>query len=192
MLFIKYLDLVYNSIISIQKRSIMERKSKKLSYIDGHHLEEGVLKPTIKDVEIMMTGTKRFHNCLYLILGLSKLQRILMDWISEEMDSRNMIRNEAYNRKLFIDFVSSLVIDGENRVYKDSSVNTAFHDLKVSGLLIPVSKSVYQVNPNYYWGGTDKDRVNEIMMNIQFASSETNFRVIPNGKDFQITKKGKK
>lgn len=160
----------------------MQRKSKTIEYIDGHYLDGDMLKPTIKTVDVMMTGTKRFHNCLYLLLGLSKLQRILMDWISEEMDERNMVRNEAYTRGMFIDFVSDLVIDGEKKIYKDQSVNNAFHGLKTAGLLIPVSKSVYQVNPKYYWSGTDKDRVDQIMVNLQFESESTNFKVLPSGK----------
>jgi len=167
----------------------MERKKKTIAYIDGHYLDGDVLRPVIKSVEVSMTGVKRFHNSLYLLLGLSKLQRVLMDWISEEMDDRNMIRNEAFTRNTFIEFVGNLLIDGENRIYKDSSVNTAFHDLKVIGLLLPVSKSLYQVNPQYYWGGSDKDRVDEIMMNIRFSSTETNFKVLPNGRNYEVSKK---
>jgi len=178
--------LFYESIINIQKASIMERKVKTIEYVEGHYIKDDVLRPMMKKEEIMMTGTKRFHNCLYLILGLSKLQRVLMDWISEEMDSRNMIRNEKYTREQFINFISTLLIEGENKVYKDTSVNTAFHDLKTVGLLIPVSKSVYQVNPKYYWSGTDKDRIEEIMLNIRFGSNESNFHVIP---DYKTSKR---
>lgn len=169
----------------------MERKVKKVEYIDGHHLEGETLVPTIKGVEVMMTGTKRFHNCLYLILGLSKLQRVLMDWISEEMDERNIIRNDAYVRSVFIKFIEDLVIDGEKKTYKDDSVNNAFHALKEAKLLIPISKGVYQVNPNYYWSGNDKSRIEEIMMNIRFSSTSSNFKVLSDGQKWNVTKKGK-
>ena len=170
---------------------MMDRKIKRIDYIDGHKVDGDILVPVLKYEEIMMTGTKRFHNCLYLILGLGRLERVLMDWVSEEMDKDNMVRNDFYNRKNFIDFISNIEMDGKKNTYIDSSVNTAFSMLQKSGLLISVSKGVYKVNPKYYWNGTDKDRVNQIMVNLEFASANTNFRVIPNGKDFQIVKKGK-
>lgn len=169
----------------------MVRKTKKISYIDGHTIVDDTLIPVCKEVDIMMTGTKRFHNCLYLILGLSKLQRVLMDWVSEEMDDRNIIRNDGYVRSVFIKFIEDLVIDGEKKTYKDESVNNAFHGLKQAGLLIPMSKGVYKVNPKYYWSGSDKDRIEEIMMNIQFSSGSSNFKVLPDGQKWNLTKKGK-
>ncbi len=170
--------MVYN-IITDNRKLIMIRKTKIIEYIDGHYIDNDVLKPTLKKVDIMMTGTKRFHNCIYLILGLSKLERALMDWVSEEMDGRNMIRNEKYTRGIFINFISEIVIEDEKKVYQDASVNNAFHGLKDKGLLLPVSKGTYQVNPKYYWAGSDKDRSEEIMMNIRFSSTETNFNVLP-------------
>lgn len=184
---INVLSSFYNITID-NRKLIMTRKTKIVEYIDGHYLDGDILKPVCKKVEIMMTGTKRFHNCLYLILGLSKLERALIDWVSEEMDDRNIIRNEKYTRGTFIKFISEIVIDEENKVYQDASVNNAFHGLKEKGLLIPVGKGVYQVNPKYYWNGSDKSRVDEIMLNIQFASAETNFRVMPDGKSYKISK----
>ena len=56
----------------------MIRKIKKIDYIDGHHLEDDILRPTLKNEQVMLTGTKRFHNCLHLILGLTKLERLLI------------------------------------------------------------------------------------------------------------------
>lgn len=166
----------------------MVRKTKKISYIDGHTIDNDTLVPICKEVDIMLTGTKRFHNCLYLILGLSKIQRVLMDWVSEEMDERNIIRNDKYVRSVFINFIEELVIDGEKKSYKDESVNNAFHGLSKSGLLLPVSKGVYQVNPKYYWSGNDKDRIEEIMMNIRFSSSSSNFKVLPDGQKWKLNK----
>jgi hypothetical protein len=50
---------------------------------------------------------------------------------------------------------------------------------------------VYQVNPKYYWRGSDKERIETIMMNIQFNSDSTNFKVIDAGKH-TITKRNPK
>jgi len=167
-----------------------ERKYKKVVYIEGHRLDGDMLVPIEKEEHIMISGTKRFHNCLYLVLGVNKLQRILMDWISEEMDDRNMIRNDIHTRGMFTGFLKEIQIDGQKVAYGDQSIANAFHGLYKSGLLIRHTKSVYQVNPKYYWRGNDKDRIEIIMMNIQFGSTSTNFRVLDAGKH-TITKRNK-
>lgn len=167
----------------------MNRKEKSIEYVDGHYLKDNELVPMFKSVDIMMSGTKRFHNCLYLILGLTKLQRLLMDWVSEEMDERNIIRNDKYTRSVFIKFISELLIDGENKTYRDESVNNAFHGLYTSGLLLPVTKGVYQVNPEYYWKGSDVSRIQEIMLNIRFSSKSANFKVLTDGEKYNLVKK---
>jgi len=184
--------LFYNIITHNRILVIMsERRYKKIIYIDGHVLEGDTLMPVQKEELVMISGTKRFHNCLYLILGVNKLQRILMDWISEEMDDRNMIRNDSHTRGMFASFLTEIQIDGQNVKYTDQSIANAFHGLYKSGLLIRHNKSVYQVNPKYYWRGSDKERIEVIMMNIQFNSDSTNFRVIDAGKH-TITKRNPK
>lgn len=184
--------MIYNIITHNRILIIMsERRYKKVVYVDGHTVEGDVLKPLQKEEFIMVSGTKSFHNCLYLILGVNKLQRILMDWISEEMDDRNMIRNDTHTRGMFANFLTEIQIDGQTVKYEDQSIANAFHGLFKSGLLIRHTKSVYQVNPKYYWRGSDKDRIETIMMNIQFNSKETNFRVLDAGK-YTVTKKDAK
>ncbi len=169
--------------MSIRKVAILE-------YAEGHIMDGDVLKPIIKQQDIMLTGTKRFHDCLYLILGVNKLQRVLMDWLSEEMDDKNMVKNDKYVRTQFINFVADLIYDGKKNEYKDQSVANAFHGLFKHGLLIQHSRMYYQVNPLYYWRGNDKDRIESIMMNIKFNSKETNFKVL-NADKYEIRIKGK-
>lgn len=171
----------------------IERKYKTINYIDGHRLEDGILVPQNKSKDIMLTNTKRFHNCIYLILGVGRLERVLMDWISEEMDTNNYIRNDVYTRSNFIEFIRDVKMEGKKTEYEDTSVNSAFHNLKSVGLLIPVRKGLYQVNPEYYWRGTDKDREEQIMLNIKFNSKNNNFKVYAGGKhDVFLKRDGKR
>lgn len=161
-----------------------------IHYAEGFTTKDENLYPVMKEKEIMLSGTKRFHNCLYLILGLNKLQRILMDWLSEEMDDLNMVKNDKYVRQKFLNFLESIQLTDEKKAYKDQSVANAFHGLKKSGLLLEHSRMYYKVNPMYYWRGNDKDRIDEIMMNIRFKSTETNFKVLNGGK-WEVRLKGK-
>lgn len=184
--------MIYNIITHNRILVIMsDRRYKKVIYIEGHTLDGDVLVPLVKEQEVMITGTKRFHNCLYLILGVNKLQRVLMDWISEEMDDRNMIRNDIHTREMFSNFLKEISVEGQKVSYGDQSIANAFHGLSKSGLLIRHTKSVYQVNPKYYWRGGDKERIEIIMLNLQFNSKETNFKVLDAGK-YTVTKKDNK
>lgn len=157
----------------------MIRKEKIVSYVDGHTIDGDVLVPTFKEEKIMLTGTKRFHNCLHLILGLGKMERLLIDWITEEMDERNIIRNEIYVRKMFIDFIEKLNLEGKGKTYTDGAVNNSFGILRKKGILTAISKGVMQVNPKYYWNSSDSDRIDAIMMNIQFSTTSANFKILP-------------
>lgn len=168
-----------------------QRKYKIVNYVEGHLIQDGRLIPVTKSKEIMETGTKRFHNCLYVILGLNKLQRVLVDWLSEEMDERNMVRNDKYTRGMFMDFLKEIQVDGKILSYEDQSVANAFHGLYRCGLLIRHTQSVYQVNPEYYWRGSDKARIESIMMNIQFNSGATNFKILDSSK-YEVKPREKK
>lgn len=159
-------------------------------YIDGHFSKNGILTPMFKSKAIKMTNTKRFHNCLYIILGLSKCQRLLMDWLSEEMDIDNMITHDEYLRAKFIKFISSIQVEGKVLKYEDQTVANAFNGIvKSNDLLLKKAKGKYMVNPEYYWRGKDEDRIATIMMNIEFGSENTNFKIVPNGTDYALVKK---
>lgn len=192
--------MVYNSITNNLKLikmgknedSVKRLENKIVDYIDGHALKEGILRPTTKTKEIKMTNTKRFHNCLYLILGLSKCQRLLMDWLSEEMDDDNMIISDEHMRSKFIKFISSINVEGKKLSYSDQTVANAFSDLaNREDLLMRKAKGRYRINPEYYWRGNDEDRINAIMMQIQFDSENTNFKITRKANEYVWVKKTK-
>lgn len=166
------------------------KDSIKIYYADGHYLKDGYLHPVYKNKEVKMTSTKRFHNCLYILLGLSKCQRLLMDWLSEEMDNENMITHDEYLRNKFIKFISTIQVEGVQLDYKDQTVANAFNGIvKSTDLLIKRAKGKYMVNPEYYWRGKDEDRIASIIMNIEFGSDNSNFKILPNGDDYTFIKK---
>lgn len=161
-----------------------------ISYYDGFYAKDGIMYPKTKHKVIKMTNTKRFHNCLYLILGLSKCERLLMDWLSEEMDDENIIVSDEHMRNKFIKFISSITVEGKKIEYKPQTVANAFNDLvKREDLLLRYSKGRYKVNPEYYWRGKDEDRLDAIMMNIQFETTSTNYKIIDQAQQYVLVKK---
>lgn len=163
---------------------------KVIDYIDGHIAQDGIFIPVVKKKEIKMSNTKRFHNCLHILLGLNKCQRLLMDWLAEEMDDDNMIISDEHMRSKFIKFIESIQVEGEILSYKDQTVANAFHDLvSRNDVLIKFSKGRYRLNPEFYWRGSDKERIEAIMMNLQFNSASTNFKIIKQADEYVTVKK---
>lgn len=161
-----------------------------VDYINGHRIENGILVPVTGRKEIKMPATKRFHNCLHILLGLSKCQRLLMDWLAEEMDDDNMIVHDEHMRRKFINFIASIQVEGKVLKYEDQTVANAFNDIvKRQDLLKKLAKSRYRLNPEYYWRGSDKDRIDAIMMMIEFNEGKGNFRVINKSQDYTYVKR---
>jgi hypothetical protein len=154
-----------------------DNKVRVIEYIDGHTFdEEGIAYPTIKKEPVIMSNTKRYYNCLYMLAGIKLLPRLLMDWLTEEMDDNNIVYNSAYTRERFIEFIDKITLGKQK--YQDQSVRQAFSDLKESGLIIPKNKGAYRVNPKYFFKGGENQRIELIMLEIKLNSTNTNFRVI--------------
>lgn len=129
---------------------------------------------------VVMSSTKRFHNCLYLLAGLSRCAKCLMDYLGEEMNEGNIVYHTAGSRKTFREFISEIT-NGET-TYADQSVKQAWAELAKSGLLIKqANKATFQVHPKFFWNGTDKARIDRIVAEISFNNKgKDNFKVLPN------------
>jgi Firmicute plasmid replication protein (RepL) len=140
--------------------------------IDG----QPVYIPVYEEKAVVITSTKRFHNCIYLLAGLPGCARDLMDYLAEIMDEKNIVRNDSTMREAFINFMKEIT---NNQVsYKDSTVNTNFNLLAERKLLIRKGKGVYMVNPEYFYKGDDKNRINSIKLLLEFKPDEnTNLKI---------------
>lgn len=139
------------------------------------------IKIPIKHKEtVVMSSTKRFHNCLYLLAGLSRCAKCLMDYLGEEMNEYNIVYHTAGSRKSFRDFISDIT-NGET-TYADQSVKQAWAELSKCGLLIKQpNKATFQVHPKFFWNGTDRSRIDKLIAEIHFNNSgKDNFKILPN------------
>lgn len=131
---------------------------------------EPVYIPVYQEKQVVVSSTKRFHNCIYLLAGLPSCARDLMDHLSEIMDEKNIVRNDATMREGFINFMKRIT---NNEIsYKDSTVNTNFNLLSKRKLLLQKGKGVYMVNPEYFYKGDDTNRLKSIKLLLEFKPDE--------------------
>lgn len=129
---------------------------------------------------VVMSSTKRFHNCLYLLAGLSRCAKCLIDYLGEEMNEFNIVYHTKGSRDTFRRFISEIT-NGDIE-YADQSVKQAWAELSKSGLLIKqANKATFQVHPKFFWNGTDKSRIDKLVAEIAFNNKgKDNFKVLPN------------
>jgi hypothetical protein len=127
--------------------------------------------------DIVRSHTKRYHNCLYLLAGLSMCARNLMDFMCEEMNDENIVYTNAYFRNKFVRDLSQLTNEGVS--YSDASVKRALTTLGEKGLIRHIQRGACRINPKYFWKNDDKDRTKRISIELNFEhGSDTKLKVL--------------
>lgn len=118
-------------------------------------LDKGeIIEPIYAKESIETNCTKRYHNCIYLLAGLSSLERTLMDFICEYMNRENIIHNDGMFKIKFKNFYKEAL----DKDVAEDSINTLFMRLSKKNFLLSISRGTYKVNPKYFWRGEDKDK----------------------------------
>lgn len=111
-------------------------------------------------VVVDVKSTKRYHNNLKLLSNLSKCARLLLDFLTEDMDGRNMVENNASLKKRFNNAVSGN--------YNASSINKAFSELSGTELVKKIKKrGMYAINPLFFFNGTEIEREKLIRQELE-------------------------
>lgn len=125
------------------------------------------LLPNYAYKSVVCSHTKRYHNCLYLLAGISSCTRDVMDFIAEEMDEDNVISTNSYFRNKFRERISTLT-KGDVK-YCDSSVKKSLHILNSKGLIRNIRRGYSMVNPEYFWKNDDTNRDKTISLELEFS-----------------------
>lgn len=140
-------------------------------------MDDKVILPVFAYSAVVCSHTKRYHNCLYLLAGLNSCSRDLMDYITEEMESDNTFSSNAHFRQRFINFIKANVTYTNTKTnteetlnYSDASVKKGLALLAEKKLIRSIQKGVYKVNPLYFWKNDEKNRDNEIVLELEFKS----------------------
>ena len=143
-----------------------KEKTVSLKYIYRVVEEAGIKIPEYRYKQIMMNFTKRYHNCLYQLAGLSSSARDLLDYLTERMDDNNIVYSSAITRKNFLEFIEGIT-DGKI-TYSDSTVKKAFASLVEKKILFPKGRGAFQVNPEYFWKQNEEKRMDQIQLELEF------------------------
>lgn len=151
-------------------------KKLQISWLEGIKLdadEDGYceLSWESKYKNVAISSVKRYYNCLYLLAKLSPCARNLMDYLSEVMDKKNLIRSTEYDRCRFITFIDEIT-NGEV-TYGHQAVKNAYSELAEKNLLIHKQKGLYKVNELYFFAESDSKRIKSIKLSIEIGTKNS-------------------
>lgn len=158
-------------------------KQVELTWLEGVKMdadEEGFqeLNWETKYKTVAASSVKRYYNCLYLLAKLSPCARNLMDYLTESMDDRNLIRSSQHDRETFINFIGN--ITNGDVTYGHQAVKNAYGELADKNLLLHRQKGLYKVNELYFFKGSDAKRLKSIKLTIQIGAEQAsdNFKFL--------------
>jgi hypothetical protein len=106
-------------------------------------------------VSVEAAFTKRYHNSLLSLMKLSRSERILLDFITEEMDDHNFITNSKQNRDKFNKLLKKI----GQETYSDTTIHRCFANLAKHDLISNCKgRGLYQVSPVFFFRGSEEER----------------------------------
>lgn len=131
--------------------------------------ENEITLPIYSSRRVVATKVVRFTNNLHLLAKLQRCDRLLLDYILEEMDEEdNFISNSKGLRSRFI----RNILAWSGIVYSDKTVQNGFSSLKKLGILLQYGegRGDYFVNPIYFYNGSQDDRKKLIAKHLKHQS----------------------
>lgn len=115
-------------------------------------------------VKVETTFFKRYYNSIFLLMQLSKSERVLLDYIVEEMDEKNYVTNSIQLRRKLNYMLTKI----GQETYADSTFQKSFkHLCEISLVIKTKGRGLYQINPLYFFKGTEEERQKTIRINLE-------------------------
>jgi hypothetical protein len=115
-------------------------------------------------VKVETTFFKRYYNSIFLLMQLGKCERVLMDFIVEEMDDKNYVTNSIQLRGKLNYMLQKM----GQEAYADGTFQKSFKNLcEISLVIKSKGRGLYQINPLYFFKGTEEDRQKAIRFNLE-------------------------
>jgi hypothetical protein len=152
--------------------------------VTGYQTSGQLQLPIMATASVVSSSVQRYQSTAHKLMRLKPLEIVLMDYLTEVMDDKNMVSNTAYHRAEFIDYVKKHC----NKEVANSTVLKGFQSLKKLGLIISMDhRSYYRVNPRHYFAGSAtarkallKETYNDVMTkyhhknNVDMVIGKTN------------------
>ena len=133
----------------------MPKKKQYVRYLTKKHNSAKIEEFGFATIVVESEGVKRYFNTLGVLARLSKGERLLLDYILEEMDEHNFVTNNKQLRTSFNKLMTRFGLDA----YTASTINKYFSNLQKHCLIERAKgRGVYQVSPSFYFKGNQKER----------------------------------
>lgn len=123
--------------------------------------------PVYSYKEVESDYIKQYRNCLANLCRLGTLATRYILFIVDEMDKNNIYRNDVTNKEKFIQRMFEL---GHEHHIK--SLDSIIEELIGVGFITRQRRSVYEVNPEFFWKDNEANRVDKIKLSLEFNYNE--------------------
>lgn len=149
--------------------------------------------PRFRDAKIDTEFVKMYESVITTLLRLPDCPANLITYLSHKMTEENVVHHNKFTRESFNKFIYKLWYDEykqngvENaheeataKQYSDHTIKKAFSVLTDKGLLIPQTRGMFVVNPEYFFKKSDKDRLDKIKVVLEMKSGvrDVNMQII--------------
>ena len=129
-----------------------------VEYIREYAKDGDLLIPRYSKKLTVVNFTRRYHNTLHILADLTGNDRLVLDYLTEVMDEENKIYTNAQSRADMISFIS-FVTKGKH-VISEGSIKVHMSKLTKAGLILPTgTRGAMIVNPEYFFGGSEEERL---------------------------------
>lgn len=172
---------------------------KVVKFRSSFSIKDGDVVPSFGKYTVNTEFIKQYKGALYKLHTLSSCARTLMDYLIENSGDSGVINSNKYTRdnfnKEYVKIWTQYYIESEGlekfeakklaqeKKFKDNTVAHAFTQLCKRGLLIQIQRGVYNINPEYFFKKSERERLDEIKLILEF-SNKTRQKDIDEAKDY--------
>lgn len=152
----------------------------KVKYI--HRIDDvaGIKTPRRDYYDVNDNFVKTYQDALAIILCLPDCASSLIQYLASKMSEENIVHHNKFTRENFNKYIYSIWLkhfkeQGEDdahemaqeKTYKDNTIKKSFATLTEKKLLIPKTRGMYIVNPEYFFKKGEEARYKKIKMTLE-------------------------
>ena len=144
----------------------------KVTYVSGAKMFGVDVFPERTTKIIEQRFVQKYFRILTYLGGLNPCSRDLIDYLTETMDDDNVVYNNSVIRNNFVAYMKEVTISKEGAFvsYSDVNVRKSFQILQEKNCLIKLTKGMFKVNPELFFRGGEKGRIDNIKLVLEFNS----------------------
>ena len=123
---------------------------------------------------------KTYQDALAIVLCLPDCASSLIQYLASKMSDDNVVHHNKFTRESFNKYIYSIWLDhfkqegeenphelAKEKTYKDNTIKKSFSTLAEKNLIVPKTRGVYIVNPEYFFKKGEEARYKKIKMTLE-------------------------